>query len=333
MTETDLPSAITERANAFVAEHAAEAQGLGRNLADLVVEPEDFVAVLREGLARLADEEYAAAQERIVPGTGPVFGVRAPLLAQISRQIRPALNEAPASVALWLAERLATEEEREFVMFTHTALARALPADPERSWQLMRRLARRANEWVSVDELAALFARGILQERFRWAELEQLVYSAEKWERRLVGSTIARLPFELAKYRRSELASSPGLTIIKSLIGDAEPDVQKSLSWALRSWNEVDQQGVAAVLRDEADTAARTDDGNRAWVVRDALTWPGTDRHLVVEIRRALEGVRRRPGGASTSTASAVAGAFRGLQGLTDEAVAVQGERQRLAGR
>jgi 3-methyladenine DNA glycosylase AlkD len=333
LTEADLPSAITKRAAAFVAEHTAEAQGLGRSLADLVEEPEDFVVVLREGLARLADEDYALAQERIVPGAGPIFGVRSPLLAAISRQIRPALKEAPASVALWLAERLATEEERELVLFSHVALARALPDDPERVWQLMRRLARRANEWVSVDELATLFARGIVLERFRWAELEQLIYSADKWERRLVGATIARLPFELPKYRRSELSTSPGLMIIKSLIGDSEPDVQKALSWALRSWNEVDSQGVAAVLRDEAEAAARTDDGNRAWVIRDALTWPSTDPRLVAEIRRVLNGVRRRPGGPSTSVASAVAGAFTGLDRLTEQAVAMQGDRQRLAGR
>ena len=175
-----MPTAITERANAFVAEHMPEAQGLGRTLAELVEEPDDFVAVMRDGLVRLADGEYAAAQERIVPGTGPVFGVRSPLLAAVARQVRPALREAPASIALWLAERLATEDERELVLFSHVCLARSLRDDPERSWQLMRRLARRANDWVSVDELATLFAQGILLERFRWAELEQLVYSADK---------------------------------------------------------------------------------------------------------------------------------------------------------
>jgi 3-methyladenine DNA glycosylase AlkD len=328
-----LPSAVTERANAFVAEHTAEAQGLGQQLAQLIEDPDEFVETLQDGLTRLADEEYAAAQERIVPGTGPVFGVRSPLLATISRQVRPALKEAPASISLWLAERLATENERELVLFSHLPLARSLPADPERSWQLMRRLARRASDWVSVDELATLYAQGILLERFRWAELEQLVYSSDKWERRLVGSTIARLPFELPKHRRAELQPSLGLTLIKSLIGDAEPDVQKALSWALRSWNEVDEQGVQAVLRDESEAAARSDDGNRAWVVRDALTWPGTDPRLVTEIRKTLEGVRRRPGGGSTSEASAVAGAFAGLDQLSEHAVAMQGDRQRLAGR
>ncbi len=41
----------------------------------------------------------------------------------------------------------------------------------------MRRLGRRAEDWIAVDSLADLWARGILSESFRWAELEQLLYS------------------------------------------------------------------------------------------------------------------------------------------------------------
>jgi 3-methyladenine DNA glycosylase AlkD len=308
-----------------------EARGLGIALGDLIDEPEEFVSVLREGLASLADDAYAREQERVAPGSGAVFGVRNPLMAAIARQVRAALRESSSSSALWLAERLATEDERELVLFSHVALARALPDDPERTWQLMRRLARRARDWISVDELGELFAQGILLERFRWAELEQLVYSADKWERRLVGSTVARLPFELPTHKRSTLTRTPALMLIKSLIGDAEPDVQKALSWALRSWNEVDQAGVGNFLRAEAATARANDDGNRAWVLRDALTWPGTDEELAKEVRKLLEGVRRRPGGASTSEASAVAGQFQGLDRMSEQAIAMQGERQRIA--
>ena len=72
-------------------------------------------------------------------------------------------------------------------------LRRSLPDDPERSWQLMRRLSRASADWISVDALAGLYAQGILAESFRWAELEQLVYSADRWERRLVGSTVANV--------------------------------------------------------------------------------------------------------------------------------------------
>jgi 3-methyladenine DNA glycosylase AlkD len=328
-----LTSEITQRAQAFVAERLPEAQGLGNALADLVAEPEEFVVVLREGLLRLADPVYAEAQQTIVPGTGAVFGVRSPLLAAIARPVRAALKESSPSLALWLAERLATEEERELVLLSHVPLAISLPEDPERSWQLMRQLARRANEWVSIDELGTLYARGIVNEPFRWAELEQLVYSTDKWERRLVGATVARLPFELPKHARSSLTDTPALTLIKSLIGDADLDVQKALSWALRSWNEVDQPGVEAFIREEAAVAHGTDDGHRAWVLRDALTWPGTNAAFADEIRQALEGIRKRPESPSTSAASEVAGAFAGYAGLSDQAIAMQGDRQRLAGR
>jgi len=328
-----LTSDVTKRAQAFVAERLPEAQGLGNTLAELVGEPEEFVAVLREGLARLADPVYAEAQETIVPGTGAVYGVRSPLLAAIARPVRAALKESSPSLSLWLAERLATEEERELTLLSHVPLAICLRDDPERSWQLMRQLAHRANEWVSIDELGTLYAQGIINEPFRWAELEQLVYSSDKWERRLVGSTVARLPFEVPKPARSTLTSAPALMLIKSLIGDADLDVQKALSWALRSWNEVDQPGVEAFIRDETATAQGTDDGHRAWVLRDALTWPGTDIEFANEIREALEGIRKRTDAPSTSAASEVAGAFAGYQGLSDQAVAMQGDRQRLAAR
>lgn len=300
-------------------------------MADLIDEPEEFVTVLRMGLARLADDAYANEQERVAPGSGVVFGVRNPLMAAVARQLREPLRQSSSSSALWLAERLSSEEERELVLFSHVALARALPSDPERSWQLMRRLARRAKDWISIDELAELFAKGILIEPFRWAELEQLVYSADKWERRLVGSTVARLPFELPKHLRPTLASTSALTLIKSLLGDAEPDVQKALSWALRSWNEVDVRGVGEFLRTEAKVARSAGDGHRAWVLRDALTWPGTDRRVADEVRAKLEGVRRRPGDPSTSSASAVASAFAGLDRMAEQAVEMQGARQRVA--
>lgn len=299
-------------------------------MADLIDEPEEFVAVLRDGLVRLTDDAYAAEQERVAPGSGAVFGVRSPLMSAIARQLREPLRQSSSASALWLAERLSTEDERELVLLSHVALARALRADPERSWQLMRRLARRAKDWISVDELAELYAKGILLEPFRWAELEQLVYSTDKWERRLVGSTVARLPFELSNRQRPTLATTSGLTLIKSLLGDAEPDVQKALSWALRSWNEVDQAGVASFLRDEAIAARKTDDGHRAWVLRDALTWPRTDPLVARDVRAELEGVRRRPGDPSTSAASAVAGAFAGLDRMAEQAVDMQGARQRM---
>lgn len=316
------------RARAVVDERLPQARGLGQALADLIDEPEEFAATLRDGLSALADDAYAAEQERVAPGSDCVFGVRTPLLAAVIGQLRSPLAESSSSSALWLADRLAEEPEREFVFFSHAALRRSLQDDPERSWQLIRQLGRRAADWISVDTLAEVVAEGILREPFRWAELEQLVYSADKWERRLVGATVARLPFALPKRRRDTLQRSAGLTVVKSLIGDSDVDVQKSLSWALRSWLEVDRAGVRELIRTEAAAASRSGDGHRAWVLRDALTAPSIEPHFAAEIRARLQGVRRQPGQRSTSTAARVAAGFVGLEGLSERALAMQGERQ-----
>ena len=98
-----MPSQVTARARAFVAEHLPEARGLGQTLAELIDEPDEFVAVLRVGLERLADPDYAAGQQHVVPNSGPVFGVRNPLIVAIARQLRePLRGVAPGqAVALY----------------------------------------------------------------------------------------------------------------------------------------------------------------------------------------------------------------------------------------
>jgi 3-methyladenine DNA glycosylase AlkD len=303
-------SPVTARANAFVAEHRAAADALGRRLAELVVEPDRFVAQLERGLRRLADPAYAKGMAGVVPGAAGIIGVRTPLLRAVERPVARALREASPAVSIYLADTLTRTVAFETRMVALVPLRRSLAADPERTWQLIRRLARLARDWASVDALADVVARGLLLEPFRWAEIELLVYSPHRWERRLVGSTIAEIPFRLASGERASLRERPGLTIIESLIGETDPDVQKALSWALRSWREVDPDGVAALLRRQAGVARATDDGARAWVVRDALTGHSADPALAAELKPLLVGIQRRPDAPDTSVAHATAAAF-----------------------
>lgn len=326
-------SNTTQRANAFVAAHMDEAQGLGTALAELLDEPDSFVEVLTDGLRRLADPEYASEQERVAPGGAQVIGVRWPLVRNVSRQLRRPLRESSSSTAVSLAQRLAVEPIREVRLFSHVPLARSLSDDPERSWQVMRRLARAATDWICIDDLAGLTARGVLDEPFRWAELEQLVYSEHRYERRLVGATLARIPYELPAHQRHGLPAGRALELIAALIGDAEPQVQKALSWALRSWVQVDQQQVTGFLEREADRAATTDDGHRAWVIRDAV--PALPRTDADRLRARISAVRRVATAPDTSEAHRTAADFRSggaLAGLADQAVAQQGERMQRRG-
>ncbi len=319
-----MTSEVSVLAGAFVADRLPAASALGVSLGDLVTQPDAFMAALTTGLEGLADPAYALEQERVAPGAGPVIGVRGPLVHEIERQLRPAIAEASSSLAVDLAVRLSVAPTREVRLFALPCLRRSLRDDPERSWQLLRRIARSAPDWITVDSLADVYARGILAEPFRWAELEQLVYSDQPMERRLVGSTLARLPFEVPPDQRHELDANAALSLIGQLMGDADDQVQKALSWALRSWSRVDAPAVAGFLWEQADLAVLDADGHRAWVIRDA------GQHQPPEVVKALRdrvtGIRKRPGAPSTSTAAAVAATF-GVAAMADQAVAQQGDR------
>lgn len=326
-----MTSAITLAARQFVAEHLDEAAALGRELADLIDDPEAFVRRLDAGLASLADPAYREGQGRVAPGLANRLGVRSPLLAAAGRGLRSASRQANSVSLLLLADRLlrgSADLEKRLLSFE--LLERTVVRDPERTWQLLRDAASRAGEWMTVDSLARPYARGILAEPVRWAEIEQLAYSSSRWERRLAGSTIATIPFvDRAAGRRPEVAVR-ALAVIGNLVGDGEPDVQKALSWALRSLALVDREAVTAFIERETDRAVEGADGNRAWVIRDALT--AVDDARAAHLRTRLGGIRRRPGGPSTSDAWAIASAFWGANPDLRGVRSAQGTRQAVGG-
>lgn len=309
MTRTTV-SPATERALAFVAERLPEAADLGTRLADWTNDPEAYATELRSGLAALADPEYAEGQRYVAPGIGSVLGVRRPLLAEIHRAFAKATRGERTSTWLFLVDRLLREPALEPRWFSFGLLGRTLVDEPERTWQLIRRAAREADDWITIDDLAHVVGKGILAEPYRWAELDQLVYSPSRWERRLVGSTVATVPFVDRRLGREVDVAEHGLELVGQLIGDAEPDVQKALAWALRSLALVDAGAVAAFCERQARVAADANDGHRAWVLRDALGKLPPD--TAATIRRLLGGIRRRPGAPSTSAAAAAAERFGG---------------------
>jgi 3-methyladenine DNA glycosylase AlkD len=287
------------------------ATALGREAGDLVHDPSTLVATLREGLAALADREYRESAAIIVPGIGPFLGVRQPLLRAVSRGLRAALRRDGATTVLDVASALLREPLAELRWLGIDLLDRTITTEPELTWQLVRAASRRASDWATVDRLARPMARGIVAEPYRWAELEQLVYSPSRWERRLVGSTIATVPHVGRQADERRECVRHGLPLLGDLVGDAEPDVQKALSWALRTLAAIDLGATATFLRAEAATARSTRDGHRAWVIRD--TFGKLPAELAAELRATLDGIRRRAAAPSTSRAGATAAGFAGL--------------------
>jgi 3-methyladenine DNA glycosylase AlkD len=311
MIEAPERSATTERAVAFVAAHRASADALGTSLADFSNDPDGFATALTAGLRTLADPDYLAGQQRVAPGIGAIHGVRWPLLAAVARAFRDATRHDRPTALLFVADRLFREAELEARWFAFGLLERTLTVDAERTWQLLRRASREAGDWITVDSLAHPYGRGIAAEPYRWAELELLVYSPSRWERRLVGSTIATMTHVGRGRARVPGVAAHGLSLLADLMGDAEPDVQKALSWAYRSLAAVDGDATVTALTAETDRAVRDADGHRAWVVRDALA--KIDPATAERLRTRLAGIRRRPGAPATSAASETAARFGGV--------------------
>jgi 3-methyladenine DNA glycosylase AlkD len=302
---TVVASATTRAANAFVAERLVEASELGGRLGALVADPDTYLRTARMGFAALADPAYRAGQIGIAPGIDPaeVVGVRLPLMEAVYRAYKKSTRGTSTALLLDVAGRLLASDEIELRWFGIWDLGRALRTDPERTWQLLRQTAALATEWITVDMLAHPVGEGILLEPRRWSELDILKYSDNRWERRLVGSTLATMPFAKGMPgRRDRATAARAITYVADLIGDAEPDVQKALSWALRNYAAIDRALVTEFLERETETARATDDGHRAWVIRDSLSKIDPDR--ASELKVALEGIRRRSGARSTSRAA-----------------------------
>ena len=301
-------SAATERAVAFVAARIDPAERLGAELAELSQDAEAFATRLATGFRSLADPEYEDGQHIVAPGLGQTYGVRRPLMSAVSRGFKAATRRDPLGPLLFVADRLLRDAYLEPRWFAFGLLERTLATETEQTWQLLRRASREARDWITVDDLAHPYARGIQEEPYRWAELELLVYSPSPWERRLVGSTIATMTHGARGKRLGPATVATALPIIEQLMGDAEPDVQKALAWAYRSLAGVDRDATTTALQAQAELSISTDDGHRAWVVRDTLA--KLDPTVAAGLRERVAGIRRRPGAPSTSAAAATAARF-----------------------
>ena len=289
----------------------ARGSELGIALAGSLSDPTAFAAELAAAFRALADPDYRAGQAFIAPGIGPTHGVRTPVQVAIRKGFERGSRRVSPSELLFVADRLLREPEREARWFAITTLERTVRVEPERTWQLLRRAAADADEWITVDTLAHPFGKGILAEPYRWAELEQLTISPSRWERRLVGSTIATIPFVDRRAGREAEVATRALALLAALMGDREPDVQKALSWAYRSMTIVDMPATIAALERETAIARGHGDGNRAWVVRDSLS--KIEATTAERLRADLAGIRRRPDAESTSTAAELAARFGGM--------------------
>ena len=205
-------------------------------------------------------------------GSGPTHGVRTPLLGA-ARPRLPRRDAARFAGDAPLRRRSAARRAGARGPLVRDRDPRA-DAPPRAGAHLAAPPAggREADDWITVDTLAHPVGKGILAEPYRWAELEQLVYAPSRWERRLVGSTIATIPFvdRTAGRDPSVAAPRPRAPRPRSSATPSRTSRRRSrgppLDGARRPRGRRPPPCEA-----EAERAAATADGHRAWVVRDAL--------------------------------------------------------------
>ena len=159
-----------------------------------------------------ADPEYLDGQRRVAPGIGDA--VRRSLAAAGGGPARvPARHEAdpPDPAPLRRRSPLPRAGARD-------ALVRLRPPRPNARGRGRTDLAapatsRPRGRRLDHGRLARppVSPRGIAREPYRWAELEQLVYSPSRWERRLVGSTIATMTHAGRRARRDPDLAGTGV--------------------------------------------------------------------------------------------------------------------------
>ena len=276
--------------------------------------PSGFVGAL----AGLADPAYLDGQRRIAPGIGALFGVRWPLLAAVQRGFRRGTKRRPAD-ATPVRGRSALPRARArgpLVPVRHPAADARGRGRADAGSSCGAPPARPATGSPST-RWPTRIGTGIRREPYRWAELEQLVYSPSRWERRLVGSTIATLTHGGRRTGHDPELPRRALALLEQLIGDAEPDVQKALSWAYRSLASLDPGATTDALAAQDGDAAATADGHRAWVDPRLA---GQARSARPPKRSASDsaGIRKRPGAPATSLASEISTRFGELPDPVD---------------
>ena len=216
--------------------------------------PHSLAAAFRE----LADPEYRAGQAFVAPGIGPTHGVRTPLQVAVRKGFERASRRASTSELLLVADRLLREPEREARWFAITTLAAdprgrarahvaAAPPGGGRGRRLDHRRHARAPVRQGHPRRAVPLGRARAADRLAVA----LGAAARRVHDR---HDAVREPQRRARARRSRRRSLP---ILATLIGDAEPDVQKALSWAYRSMAARRPPGDHGRARARGDARAR----------------------------------------------------------------------------
>lgn len=179
------------------------------------------LSAIRQELTANSDEKAKAASRRFVPTAEPVYGVRVPLLNQLTKEHREGGFELVE--ALWKSGAF---EER---LLAAKLLGSLAKKDPEKALTLAKEFAPEVSDWAVCDALGVHGLRGLVlkkqKELLAWSN--QLSKSKNLWERRLALVVLTHFAKDAAARVQIDRA-------LAKLSGDKEHYVKKAVEWLRR---------------------------------------------------------------------------------------------------
>ena len=191
----------------------------------------DLLKRVREELERNASPEIRASQLRFHKPNEhpPSYGIPAPKLREIARDLYPALKKLPIAerdrlcTALWEGKSF---EEGVIVIYVYRRFAKTCG---EREFRLFTRwLDRYVHNWAHTDGLSCwLLGACVENEPELIAALDAWTQSKNRWKRR---AAAVSLVYEARRGRNTESI----LRIADLLLCDSDDMVQKGVGWLLK---------------------------------------------------------------------------------------------------
>ena len=296
--------------------HGRRAEALGRGSAEHIHDPAASREPLHDALSRgspIRSTSRASTASR--RASGPTHGVRWPLLAAVLRGLQGGDATRAAATLLFLADRPPRTSRRSRRAGSRSACSSGPFADePERTLAAApprrargRRLGhgRRARPPVRHAASSRSPTAGPSSSS---SSTRRPAGSAASSARRSRRCPHVRPRRRAASRRRRARPGAPRPAHRRRRARTSRrrsrgPPVARRRSTSPRPWR---------CLRTEAATAAATDDGHRAWVIRDACR--SSPRRSRSELKDALGSIRSRRDQPNTSVAAATAAGFLGAR-------------------
>ncbi|HNS51466.1 MAG TPA: DNA alkylation repair protein [Anaerolineae bacterium] len=198
----------------------------------------------------IADPEFAAA------------GTPVPILTAMGKEIGR-LARKGVSEYLPLTRLLWEDYGREGRIVAVVALGPMELAEPEAVMPVLREMAHTCVFWEDCDQLAMKALEPVLRrDPGRWLDLlGAWVLDENKWVKRAGLTAIGRLPMKVAAYTERCVA------LVAPALGDADMDVKRALSFALRVCARGDPEPVRRFVLSNQEA----DDVHSLWVMSDLV--------------------------------------------------------------